>query len=84
MAWDRIRERRPVERLEPDPARGLTAQQAEERRAAGWDNTDPAGDLSKSVGQIVRDDLFTFFNLLFLAMAACLFLVGAFRDMLFL
>ena len=76
-------ERRPVERLEPDVARGLTAAQARERAEAGWRN-DAGGGLTKTVGQIVRDNLCTFFNLLFVLLALCLFLVGAYRDMMFM
>lgn len=75
--------RRPVERLDPDPGRGLTAEQVRARAAAGWRN-DPDDGLTKTAGQIVRDNLCTFFNLLFVLLALCLFLVGAYRDMLFL
>lgn len=76
-------ERTPVLRLDPDPARGLTRKEADERTAAGWTNRDPS-QLPKSAGQIVRDNLFTFFNVLFVGLALCLFAVGAYRDMLFL
>lgn len=75
--------RRPVERLFPDPVQGLTPQQAAARAAAGWANTAPPS-LTKTTGQILRDNLFTFYNLVFLLLAACLLAVGAFRDMLFL
>ena len=76
-------DRQPVERLSPDPNFGLTSAQAEERAQAGWQNKDP-NQLPKSGWQIVRDNLLTFFNLLFLAFALCLFAVGQYRDMLFL
>ncbi len=76
-------DRRPVERLSPDPTLGLTSAQAEARAQAGWQNRDP-NQLPKSGWQIVRDNLLTFFNLLFLAFALCLFAVGQYRDMLFL
>lgn len=75
--------RRPVERLFPDPAQGLSTRQAAARAAAGWANTAPPS-LTKTTGQILRDNLFTFYNLVFLLLAACLLAVGAFRDMLFL
>lgn len=76
-------QRQPVKRLTPDPVLGLTARQAEERAQAGWDNRDP-NQLTKTTGQILRDNLVTFFNLLFLAFALVLFAVGQYRDMLFL
>lgn len=76
-------QRRPVQRLWPDPALGLTTRQAEERTQAGWDNRDP-NQLTRSTGQILRDNLVTFFNLLFLAFALVLFAVGQYGDMLFL
>lgn len=75
--------RRPVERLFPDPAQGLSTRQAAARAAAGWANTAPPS-LTKTTGQILRDNLFTFYNLVFLLLAGCLLAVGAFRDMLFL
>lgn len=73
----------PVERLSPDPEVGLTSAQAEERAQKGWLNQDP-NQLSKGGLQIVLDNLFTFFNLLFLLFALCLFAVGQYRDTLFL
>ena len=76
-------ERRPVERLCPTPETGLTEEQAAQRRAAGWNNA-AQDSLSKTEWQIVRDNVFTFFNFVFVALAACLFAVGAYRDMMFL
>lgn len=76
-------DRQPVERLTPDPELGLTSAQAEERARKGWQNRDP-DQLSKSGLQIVLDNLITFFNLLFLLFALCLFAVGQYRDTLFL
>ena len=75
--------RTPVPRLNPDPSQGLTAAQAAERLAAGWGNHAP-DQLGKTTGQILRDNLVTFFNLIFLLLALCLFLVGQYRDMMFL
>ena len=76
-------ERRPVKRLCPTPETGLTEEQAAQRRAAGWNNA-AQDSLSKTEWQIVRDNVFTFFNFVFVALAACLFAVGAYRDMMFL
>ena len=54
-------QRQPVKRLTPDPVLGLTARQAEERAQAGWDNRDP-NQLTKTTGQILRDNLVTLFQ----------------------
>lgn len=65
-----------------DPA-GLTAAQAEEQLQSGGGNrmTDPD---RKSLARILADHLFTLFNLLNFALAACLLLVGSYRNMLFI
>ena len=65
------------------PPEGLTSADAAKRAAAGQDNrqTEQPG---KSVMRIVADNLFTLFNLLNFALAACLALVGSWRNMLFL
>lgn len=52
------------ERLCPAPSQGLTARQAAQRLAGGWYNKS-GESLSKSSWQIVRDNVFTFFNLIF-------------------
>ena len=75
--------RQSIPRLSPKPDQGLTAAQAAERVRLGWHNRSTAA-LTKSTGQIFRDNFCTFFNLLFALLAACLFAVGAYRDMLFL
>ncbi|MBQ8654788.1 MAG: HAD-IC family P-type ATPase [Clostridia bacterium] len=62
---------------------GLTAREAEDRRGEGLDNRVKA-DPGKSVWQIVLSNLITPFNLLNIALAVCLALVGSFRNMLFM
>ena len=69
--------------LRADPARGLTEAQARQRAEAGLRNTPPP-DLTKSTPRILWDNLFTFYNLLFLALAGCLVAVGAVQETLFL
>ena len=64
--------------LRADPAVGLTAEQAEERRQAGYANT-PVKTPGKSVAQIIFSNVFTYFNLIFFFLAAWLlfyFLLG--------
>lgn len=75
--------RQPITRLTPDPELGLTSEQAQHRMRAGWHNLTKE-QLSKTEGQIIRDNIFTFFNFLFFALAFCLFMVKAYTDMLFL
>ena len=62
---------------------GLTPEQAQERRQAGLGNVLDE-DQGKSLKKILFDNVFTFFNFLNFALAACLFLVGSYRNMLFI
>lgn len=75
--------RRQIAAPATDPEQGLTAGQAAERAAAGYANL-PVEAPTKTELQIVRDNVFTFFNLIFVVLAVCLLFVGDFRDMLFL
>lgn len=63
--------------------KGLTSEQAEQRKRLGLQNL-PVETPSRSVGQIVAGNVFTFFNLIFAVLAACLILVGRHKQMLFL
>lgn len=67
----------------PTPQGGLTHQQVAQRRAAGQANVSKV-DEGKTLGQIIRENLFTLFNLLNLALAAALLAVGSYRNMLFM
>ena len=62
---------------------GLSPEQAEERRNAGRGNI-LEDDQGKSLKKILFDNIFTFFNFLNFALAACLLLVGSYRNMLFI
>ncbi len=73
----------PPEGTVPTPKEGLTSAEAAKRAAAGNGNRQTA-QVGKSVARIVADNLFTLFNLLNFALAACLALVGSWRNMLFL
>ena len=72
-----------VLRVEADPAVGLTTDQVQERFAAHADNRRVRA-ATKSISEIVKSNLFTYFNLVFAVIAVLLALVGAWRDMLFL
>lgn len=73
----------PVPTLSPDPQTGLTPEQAAERMAAGLDNREVASP-TKTEAQIVRENIFTFFNLVFVVLALFLAMVGSFANMGFL
>ncbi len=63
--------------------KGLTSEQAEERKRLGLQNL-PVEAPSKSVGEIIAGNICTFFNLVFAALACCLILVRRYKQMLFL
>ena len=62
---------------------GLTEEHAKERLQAGQGNR-MSSTGEKPVSRIVRDHLFTLFNLLNFSLAVCLLLVGSYRNMLFI
>ena len=62
---------------------GLTSSQAEEALRAGGGNRMADPD-QKPLSRILRDHLLTLFNLLNFSLAFCLFLVGSYRNMLFI
>lgn len=73
----------PPERIFADPERGLTSGQVNARREAGYDNT-PPDPPSKSVGEIVADNVFTYFNFIFLILAGLIIYAGTYRDLSFM
>lgn len=70
-------------RLSPDPERGLNEAQVKQRIEKGLVNQS-AGIQTKSVGEIIRDHFFTFFNLLNLAIGLCILISGSYKNALFL
>ena len=75
--------RQPVEVLNPDPEQGLTPEQAKLRQECGWNNQ-PSDSMLPNEKQIVLHHCFTFFNLVFVVLAAFLAVVGSFKNMTFL
>ena len=65
--------------FQPTPPKGLTDKQAARRTP-----NEAAANPGKSVWQIIAGNLFTPFNLLNIALAVCLALVGSWRNMLFM
>ena len=76
-------DREPVKRIYADPNIGLTEYEARLRLEKGWGNSGVAPP-TKTASQIVAANLFTYFNLVFFLLAACVIFVGAFRDLLFM
>lgn len=74
--------RRPLPLYEADSAEGLTSQQAAELLAGGWGNA-PVDSPTKSDRQIIGENIFTYFNLIFAVLGLCLILVGDFSDLIF-
>ncbi len=62
---------------------GLTAAEVEARRAAGQTNRPPQSQ-TRTTGEIVRDNICTYFNLVFLVLAVMLALVHSWLNMGFL
>ncbi len=61
---------------------GLTSAEVEERKRQTSDNA-PSRSITRSTGQIIRENVFTLFNLLNFSIAILLFLVGAYSNMFF-
>ena len=68
--------RREIPVREASPREGLTESEAAERAAAGWANL-PVDPPTRTTGQIIRENLLTYFNLVFLVLALCLIAVKA-------
>lgn len=73
----------PVVRCEVDIEKGLSSEQVQEYRDSGWDN-EPVEPQSKTVKEIIRDNLFTYFNMVFAVLALLLIIAGSFRNLTFL
>lgn len=76
-------ERLPIRRCMPDYHTGLYEEEIIEREEAGWTNI-PVDPPSKTTKEIIHDNIFTYFNLIFVILGLLLILVGAFRDLTFL
>lgn len=72
-----------VERIQADPTSGLSTEQVKQRFAAHADNYKVESS-TMSVSDIVKSNVFTYFNLIFAIIAVLLSIVAAWSDMMFL
>lgn len=72
-----------TKRIRADIDIGLTSEQVAQRKEEGFDNK-PVESPSKTVKEILADNILTYFNLLFAILAALIIAVGSYRDLTFL
>ena len=72
-----------IERFDSDPMAGLTAGQVKLRQEQRLTNHS-VESATKTTGDIVKENVFTYFNAIFLILAILLIAVGSFRDLTFL
>lgn len=76
-------QRIPTPRYCPEYRQGLTSRQVQQHSLHGWTNAaiDPPGKTTK---EIIHDNLFTYFNLIFVILTVLLCIAGSFRELTFL
>ena len=70
-------------RFNPNPKKGLTEEQVQQRLEENLNYTDVSVP-TKTIKRIVSDNFFTLFNFLNFGLALAIFLVGAYKNMLFI
>lgn len=78
-----VRKKGQTRRFNADIRYGLNSDQVNEYFENGWSN-EPVEPPSKTVPEIIKSNLFTYFNLVFAILAALLILAGSFRNLTFL
>ncbi len=76
--------RQAAERFHPDPQVGLSQEQVRQRVHQGLHNGTGGIKTKTEEGQIIRENVFTFFNILNFALALAVILVGSFRSTVFM
>lgn len=74
---------RPIPVIHADINEGLSPIEVRLRQQNGLRNVTPASN-TKTEKQIVKENVFTFFNLIFIVLAAALVVVGSFKNLTFL
>ena len=72
-----------VERFETAPTAGLNKEQVELRQTQALTNKS-VESATKTTKDIVKENVFTYFNAIFIVLAILLIIVGSFRDLTFL
>lgn len=72
-----------VKRFSPDPDKGLTESQVEQRKKQGLCNIN-TNLPTKSIKKIFFDNILTVFNVLNIILGLAVFYVGSYKNMLFL
>lgn len=72
-----------LEQLCPAPDVGLTAAQVRERLDNGYGN-EPVEPPTKSIGEIIRTNVLTYFNMVFFILAGCVIAVGSWYNLTFM
>lgn len=75
--------RRTMTRYRAEINTGLSSAQVQEYTRNGWTN-EPVASQSKTVSEIIRSNLLTYFNLVFAILAVLLIIAGSFRSLTFL
>ncbi len=75
--------RTPITRCNPHPEAGLEEGQVRERVDGGWTNVSVSPP-AQTTQEIIHENVFTYFNLIFTVLAVLLCLVGSFRNLTFL
>ena len=78
-----IRLNKVLPRVETSAERGLTHSQARERLENGYSNAKP-DSAEKTVGQIFKTNIFTYFNLLLSLLGLCVIAVQAYNQLIFM
>ena len=72
-----------MKRLDPTAEKGLTKEEVEEQLRLGLNYTDVSVP-TKTIKRIISDNFFTLFNFLNFGIAAAIFMVGKYENMLFI
>lgn len=81
--WGDSNEKIDINRITPDADYGLTDKQVEKYKKNGWSN-EAVKPPVRTAKEIVVENIFTYFNLIFLILTLLLCLVNSFRNLTFL
>ena len=81
--WGDSNEKIDINRITPDADYGLTDKQVEKYKKNGWSNETVKPPV-RTAKEIVAENIFTYFNLIFLILTLLLCLVNSFRNLTFL